>query len=70
MALRRIAEAADRSYKVAPEPSRQRRMKLKVLDRLSLRMKSSAVVSEVFQGLACESLFLLSVVQQKDPDRT
>ena len=46
LALRRILEAADRSYKVAPEPSR-----------LLLRMKSSAVVFEGFQGFASESPF-------------
>ena len=47
LVLRRISEAADRSYQVAPEPSR-----------LSLRMKSFAVVFEVFQGFARESPFL------------
>ena len=51
LALRRISEAANRSYQVAPEPSR-----------LSLRMKSSAVVFEVFQGFARGSPFVRSVV--------
>ena len=55
-ALRRIAEATDLSYKVAPGPSQQRRMKLEAWDCLSLRMKSSAVVFEVFKAFARESI--------------
>ena len=58
LALRKISEAADRSYQVAPEPSR-----------LSLRIKSFAVVFAVFQVFARESPFLRSVVQQKDQDQ-
>ena len=59
LALRRISEAADWSYQVAPDSE-------PLL--LSQRIKSSAVVFEVFPGFAGKSPFLLSVVQQQDQD--